>query len=314
MDTQLLDEVIACLPQGRTFFHYHRDRYVLLLLEQLARAGTIHTLADLKRTPFAHWLQKGFVKQWLAAQGRTDLPVSALLQHWPAELPHDSYLLSLGRWGQDRRARWRQTSRPGWNLVLHLNLPLAHRRQLDHAGAGDLDCLQWEGHPRDGHRLTLAWARIDLDFASGEALVEEVQGDWLHQVAQLRRRALRQQAEGLRQMSWYGMEVRTGALLAYAEQVAAQEKVWQEAMLAATLWFLWRELGIGRVFYHRYETSLLLKHFDAHWAPPRSLYTDLPERFGFRLVNDGPGFIESDRQVRALRRRAPDWRWYEWAA
>lgn len=314
MDKHLLDEVIACLPEGRTFFHYHRDRYVLLLLEQLARSGAIHTLADLRRTPFAHWLQKDFVKRWLALQGRADLPVADLLQHWPADLPHQTYLLSLGRWGQDRRNTWRQTSRPGWNLVLHLNLPLAHRRTLGRAGADHIDQLQWREHPRDGHRLTLAWARIDLDFASGEALVEEVQSDWIRRVARLRAFAQRQQARGEPRLRWGGVELKTGVVLDYAAEVAAQEKLWQEAMLAATLWFLWHELGISRVFYHRYETSLLLKHFDAEWAPPRSLYTDLPERFGFRLVGDGPGFIEADRQVRALRRRASDWRWYHWAA
>lgn len=313
MDKQLLDEVIACLPEGRTFFHYHRDRYVLLLLGQLARAGRIATVADLRRTPFAHWLQKGFVKRWLAAQGRADLPVEHLLQHWPTDVPHDVYLLSLGRWGRDRRDTWRQTSRPGWNLVLHLNLPLVHRRQLDRAGAADLDRLQWRCHPRDGHRLTLAWARIDLDFASGEALVEEVQSDWIRRMAQLQARALRHQGRGDARLVWQGMELDTAAALDYAAGVVTQEKHWQEAMLAATLWFLWQELGIGRVFYHRYETSLLLKHFDAEWSPPRSLYTDLPERFGFRLVDEGPGFIEADRQVRALRRRARDWRWYQWA-
>jgi hypothetical protein len=92
MDKNTLEEVIACLPEGRTFFHYHRDRY----------------------------------------------------------------LLSLGAWGHDKRSNWRQTSRPGWNLVLHLNLPMQHQRLMQAAGMGEVDGMQWNCHPRDGERLTMA--------------------------------------------------------------------------------------------------------------------------------------------------------------
>jgi hypothetical protein len=314
MDKQLLDEVIACLPEERTFFHYHRDRYVLLLLEELQRQGTVRTVADLKRTPHAHWLQKAFVKQWLAAQGRADLPVGALLAHWPNELPHFTYLLSLGRWGSDRRDHWLQTSRPGWNLVLHLNLPMQHLRRLRDAGHGDPRRLQGRSHPHDGNRLTLAWTRIDLDLARNEALIEEVQSDWMRDIARLQGYALRQRERGQATMKWRGEDCRTSDLLAYAALLQPQEKIWQEAMLAAALWFLWRELGIRRVYYHSWSTGIAVKHLDPEWAPPRSLYTELPERFGFRRAAAGPEFLERDRRVQRVRRIQPDWSWYHWAA
>jgi hypothetical protein len=322
MDKQLLDEVIACLPEGRTFFHYHRDRYVLLLLEELARRSGVTRISDIKRGPYAHWLQKGFVKEWLAAQGRADVPVQELLSHWPAGLPHFPYLLSLGEWGHERRDVWKQTSRPGWNLVLRLNLPMQHQRYLCRVGgAQDLDDLQWGGHPIDGDRLTLAWARIDLDFATGEALIEEIQSDWTRDIAAMKRCFQRARSNGRSTTWWFGKCVSLRVLEDYVAEFQTQERMWHEAMLSATLWFLWRELGIRRVFYHSWETGNVLKQFARGYSvPPRSLYTDLPERFGFRRVPAGPAFIESDRHVRKLKaklqqqRKPATFSWYHWAA
>jgi hypothetical protein len=321
MDKQLLDEVIACLPEGRTFFHYHRDRYVLLLLEELARRNDVKRVSELKQTPYAHWLQKPFVKDWLAARGRADVPVQDLLQHWPAALPHFTYLLSLGAWGQDRGGGWRQTSRPGWNLVLRLNLPMAHQRYLcEEAGAGGLRDLQWNGHPCDDRRLTLSWARLDIDFATGEALIEEIQSDWTRDVESMRGFVRRARQDGRKTVCWYDREVGLHVLEHYVATFQAQQRLWHEAMLAAALWFLWQELGIRRVFYHSWETGLAVKRMEREWGPPRSLYTDLPERFGFRRVGEGPSFLESSRHVRKLkarqqRQRQPvEWSWYHWAA
>lgn len=320
MDKQLLDEVIACLPEGRTFFHYHRDRYVLLLLEELARRGNVQRVGELKQTPYAHWLQKGFVKEWLAAQGRADVPVQDLLLHWPTGLTHFTYLLSLGAWGQDKRNDWRQTSRPGWNLVLHLNLPLQHQRNLRDIGVADPNRLQGYGHPRARNRLTLAWARIDLDWQTGEALIEEIQSDWMRDIARLRDHGLRLRAAGRTVMRWRGRDIGIADLLDYAQLLMPHAKVWHEAMLSATLWFLWRELGLHRVYYHSWQTGNVLKQLDSDWAPPRSLYSELPERFGFRRVDAGPAFLEGHHCVRRLkakqqRQRKPlEWSWYHWAA
>ena len=53
------------------------------------------------------------------------------------------------------------------------------------------------GHPvlapgeRPYFRETLAWARIDLDLVSSEALVEEIQSDWVRCANRLKRRLSR---------------------------------------------------------------------------------------------------------------------------
>ena len=81
-------------------------------------------------------------------------------------------------------------------------------------------------------------------------------------------------------------------------------------MLCATLWFLFEELGIRRVFYHRHETGARMKAI-THSLPPRSLYTDLPEQFGFRLTHNGPGFIRDGMNRRQLRTFCdPATQWY----
>lgn len=314
MDKNTLEEVIACLPEGRTFFHYHRDRYVLLLLEQMQREHGYSSIRDLKQSPHAVWLQKSFVRDWLAAQGRTDIPLAWLLQYWPQELPHFTYLLSLGAWGHDKRSNWRQTSRPGWNLVLHLNLPMQHQRLMQAAGMGEVDGMQWNCHPRDGERLTMAWARIDLDWTRNEALIEEVQSDWLRHMKWMQRRVQHLQAQGRTTLYWRGHDVSAQGLAQYCGLLMAQEKIWHEAMLSATLWFLWHELGIRDVYYHSWETGNALKNLKPDCAPPRSLYRDLPERFGFSQSRHGPGFLESERHVRKIRRREAAWNWYHWAA
>ncbi|HEX6591421.1 MAG TPA: hypothetical protein VF050_05445 [Moraxellaceae bacterium] len=314
MDKNTLDEVIACLPEGRTFYHYHRDRYVLLLLEQLQREHGYTDIRSLRQTAHAGLLQKNFVREWLATQGRADVPLDTLLQHWPQALPHYTYLLSLGRWGQDKYNTWRQTSRPGWNLVLHLNLPMQHQRMMQAACDMDVMELQWRGHPRTDDRLTLAWSRIDLDWDSNEALIEEVQSDWVRHVRGLQHRARFAQERGRQTVYWRRGEMEVSRLQRYAGFLLAQEKIWHEAMLSATLWFLWHELGIRRVYYHSWQTGNAVKHLTPDCAPPRSLYSELPERFGFSRCAQGPDFLEGNRHVQKVRRRQQDWSWYHWAA
>lgn len=47
-----------------------------------------------------------------------------------------------------------------------------------------LPWLFYHGHPvRKDDVETLAWARIDLDFASNQALIEEIQSDWVKNAA-----------------------------------------------------------------------------------------------------------------------------------
>jgi hypothetical protein len=49
-------------------------------------------------------------------------------------------------------------------------------------------------------------------------------------------------------------------------------------------------------------------------VPPRSLYTELPEKFAFERVNQGPLFLERDPKVKKVKKRQDVWQWYRWAA
>ena len=50
-------------------------------------------------------------------------------------------------------------------------------------GAERDDPFYYSGHPgRAGQNATLAWARIDFDLGSGDALIEEIQSDRIRDV------------------------------------------------------------------------------------------------------------------------------------
>ena len=66
-------------------------------------------------------------------------------------------------------------------------------------------------------------------------------------------------------------------------------------MLAATLWFLYVELGIQRIYYHAYESGCVLKHINST-KPPRSLYTELPRKFCFEKTTQAPEFLLQDKR------------------
>ena len=67
-------------------------------------------------------------------------------------------------------------------------------------------------------------------------------------------------------------------------------KIWAEALLAATVDFLTREVGITHVYPHHFETGNLLKGVRGG-KPPRSLYAALPKRFCFQLGTEVPEFL-----------------------
>jgi hypothetical protein len=140
---------------------------------------------------------------------------------------------------------------------------------------------------KDGTLETLAWARIDLDFASNQALIEEIQSDWVKGV-------------GENHKNWlYGH----GNMHEYREVLRPYAKVWDEAMLTAALCFIRRELGIRDVFYHSYETGNRLKGIERYYhlgKPPRYLYTDLPKKFCFTPTSEAPDFLKSVRYLHYL--------------
>ncbi len=128
MKEELVREIMASLPEGRTFFYYFKDRYALLLLSYVV--GNRISIPKLRQTRFSKLLQKPLVKEIISTQGGGKLSKDCLNSLWPDET--ECYLLTLGKWGL--RRYWHyfhgsdQTSRPGTNLVLQLNFSSKHNR------------------------------------------------------------------------------------------------------------------------------------------------------------------------------------------
>jgi len=308
MERKQIEEIIECLPRGRTKFYYYKDRYAQMLLSYfIGKKGlAVH---QLKNSRYRRLIDKPLVQQVIRNHGCKMLTAKEVGSFWPES--YHCYLLTLSKWGDQRSwsRLYNQTSRSGWNLVLQLNFSSKHNSCYNQLiKPGDLQPFQSYGHPvaGDGHH-TLAWARIDLDFANNEALIEEIQNDWIrlaiksekHLAANENRTQARR-----RYLPRYVRELGCDrqSLSRYLEdELKAHMRVWEEAMLASAIWFLREELGINNIFYHTYDLGCRLKRISGS-RPPRSLYTKLPEKFCFQKTRQAPAFLmqKANRRVRDL--------------
>ena len=288
MQRSELEEIIACLPRGKTLYQYFPDRQALWLLARAAGNGA--RIADLRRGEQAGLLGRPGVRAIIAAKGDGILTAADLDAAWPRRW--QTYRLTLGRWGSDSRrdAAYLQTSRPGWNLVLQMNFSKEHdapfRRYVrDHRDRP----FEFGGHPIAGRRgRTLAWARLDVDLATGEALIEEVQNDWLRFAEWRRQELLAERREG----AIDDPRVHKDTMTYFDRVLAPHRKHWDKAILLAVLMFLVEELGIRRIWMHEAECGARLKQI-LGVAPPRSLYTTLPRSFGFARTKAPPEFLDA---------------------
>ncbi|MEM7081535.1 MAG: hypothetical protein AAF465_02195 [Pseudomonadota bacterium] len=289
-------EIIDCLPRGKTPFYYFKDRYALMLLSLVADQH--QTKNDLKASRFAKLLNKGVIKTALFSCRGRSLDPNAFDAVWPVQ--PQIYHLTLGLWGSRRKNRWRQTSRTGFNLVLQLNFSNQHndayKRLVDDAEAGP---FEYGGHPIAEHPFyTLAWARLDIDLTEGEALIEEIQNDWLREAQWHRNYAKRTLNHTVNPAS----ARRKRDLIRYVDTVLpAHQGVWHEAMLAAAIWFLRRELGVNTIYYHTHDSGAKLKGIH-YRQPPKSLYSRLPTQFCFERTQERPQLLENSTRSPARRK------------
>lgn len=303
MKQQQVDEIIQCLPKGRTLFPYFRDRYAAMLLSWMFDDGC--SIAHIKRSHFARLLEKQLLKEAIAHSGDGHMNEQLLSLSWPGQ--YEQFLLTLGCWGGDSW-RWQQTTRPGHNLVLQVNLHDGYRRWFEETVPVD---DQWRfsniGHPvltQEAHKFyrpTLGWVRIDLDFDTGEALIEEIQTDWLRDMRSL--------------LNWYQRidpdNKDAARLVLYCQSMLRRlETIWDEALMAAALWFIREELGIHHVWYHTFESGCRLKRIKGV-RPPRSLYSGLPKRFCYTRTSEQPEFLLNERKIRRTMRQQPAPQWFK---
>ncbi len=281
MKQEEAEELLSLLPGGRTLFTYGKDRYAISLL-RMGMERACHE--ELKKTSLGRLFEKPQLKAWLGSLGKKAITPGDLDMLWPQET--ETYRLTAGLF-----EGWTQTTRKGddgWNIVLQLNLngsdaEWMERIQPDRGN----DPFERTYHPiHEGRHRTLAWARIDLDWETGEALIEEIQNDRLREVRLDVDRILSQKLTTVR---IWGVEMDANLILRYwNERLRLSRQFWDEAMLCAAIRFIVEELGIRRIWYHSPVSGARLKNVE---DAPVSLYTDLPRRFCFEKTAEVPRFV-----------------------
>jgi len=304
MKPELLSEVIACLPKGRTHYRYFKGAYAPQLLSMLIDKEA--PVRALKTSRLKRLVEHPLVKPVVAQSGNGQLRKVDLDAVW--QEPSQPFLLSISRWGGKGERDWYQKSRHGENLVLQLNLPVENQRQLtkwiEPNGEKTINS-PWSPHPvqkrhKNQHfRDTLAWSRMDLDFKHNEALIEEVQSD---SVRHIRRWASRYKRCACDQCK---LKVK------YVQWFERYSKIWSEAMLMATISFIKEELGIDRIFMHTARSGWQVKKMDKTWNAPKSLYSDLPKKFAFKQTWAAPEFLLETKCYQRLIRKQPDIDFYQ---
>ncbi|VAW91050.1 hypothetical protein MNBD_GAMMA22-2608 [hydrothermal vent metagenome] len=315
MDINLVNEIISCMPKERTIFRYFKDRYAFMLLERFIGEG--ESVATIKRSSFSGLLNKPDVKLAIANAGKGILTSTILNSVWPEDTHH--FILTLGSWGSNSR-RWDQTSRRGYNLVLQLNFSNEHDEQYKRMAKPKFESiLNFIGHPileleeRDYFRETLAWSRIDLDFDKNEVLIEEIQCDWLRRAKNLLRNARFYRERNINMSNRWGFTGSLDNIIKYCEEVLLPyNKIWSEAMLAATIEFIDKELGIKNIYYHSDSTGYKVKKIK-YDKPPRSLYSKLPSKFCFSKTNNAPDFLLQDKNFKQIYKKVDNPEWYRMA-
>jgi hypothetical protein len=297
MDRSTLDELLDLFSGPRRLFYYDKDEYARYLLQrQVVAAGK--SLSSIRQSNWSRLLDRPKLKAALGQWGDGMLSFDRLeLLRAARPLP---FRITFDRWGEAQKSRynWTQVSRPGYNLVIQLNFANDHNQVYNQTVFQPLGRhpFYFSCHPvRAQEEFTLAWARIDLSDNLEEALIEEIQSDWWKDASKeiIRRQHRKRDASG-KWREWTETKSRhqldVKAYEDYLHNVlTAYGELWSEAMLTATLQFLWEEIGVNRIFYHTYETGCQLKNC----KPPRSLYTSLPKRFCFQETAQSPQFLAS---------------------
>ena len=299
MDITTLEGMAAHLHARPRPFSYAKDDYALRLLEFATAEGS--TIDAVRRGCFGRLLHKPSVRAFLATCGGRTLHASDIRRYREGRgLP---FRLSATRWPRTAAKTpagwaWQQTTRPEFNLVLQLNFPRKHTHRLRRLVGHDLEAVEPGLHPaRCDEEITLAWARLDVDVASGVALIEELQSDWVRDVLA--------QCEGDDWEARRWQRYRDEWLRSYGP-------LWDEAMLTAALVVLREQFVCHRVYCHTFEGGLRMKSMVHHWSkPPRSLYTKLPRRFCFEETDVAPHFLRRSPRPRIRRALARgDVRWF----
>lgn len=294
-------------------YWYYRDKYAVQLLEYHLQEEV--KMSDLKASTYQSFLQKAPLKEITSRLTGNRLSPKNLSTYLPKEWLN--FNLTFSKWGgykKHTKDRDNQTTRQGFSFVIQLNFGALHdvqyHRLISPKNVGDHP-FKYTCHPVAvaKSRLTLGWARIDLDLDSGELLIEEIQNDWLREVDSMVKRLtdLEKKNENRFKNHWffYSYNTTLDQLKKYQTYLAPYKKIWAEAILAASIEFSVKEMGIRDIYFHTYESGCKLKDC----TPPKSIYTKLPKRLGFQKTNLAPQFIRDCTYLKKTLRKNDFWWW-----
>ena len=243
MNSMEIDGLLSLFGQDMPAYHYFKDKYALQLAGWYAGEGK--KVAEFKRSRFAGLLQKGVLKDHCAKQGI--LRAAELLEHPSGQ--GWTFRQSLDVWGSDDDWGWTQVSRPGKSLVLRLDFGDEHGKLARKMRVGNaIEQLEWRNHMHADENHNLAWVRMDLDWETGEVLIEEIQNDWLRNARNWIQKEADQPNRGWYRLAKKSVRKNDGRFLMYHREILEPlEKIWSEAMLCAALEFIRDRLGLYTV-------------------------------------------------------------------
>lgn len=311
MDIKELKEVIECFDTQRTLIHYYPDRYVIYLMQKLLGENERMSVSEIRSGAYGKLLNRPLLRGLVSGDGY--LYRTALDYYNPSAI--EGLVVTLGAWNE-RHKSWNQTTQPSANLVLQFNLSKQWSQKISYALGQDANQIFGWGHPVSQKRgCTLGWTRLDMDFDSGEVLIEEIQTDLVRGLNRLKMSLELAKAKQRDSIKLRGIEIPCAkAEVALEVMSSLFYEHWSEAMLWASIWFCLEELGMNHIYYHEHETGALLKGLN-YSRPPRSLYSQLPKKFCFRKTQYGPSFLVNQKAVRRkLNKAKHDVAWYKLAA
>lgn len=306
-----LEFIVQTMGSESKQFYYFRDKYALQLLQYHVKEST--KISALKKSGLKGLLEKTIIRDILSKSGNGAVSQATFSE--PVVEDGRVFNYTLDKWGEyvpHRNDDWYQTTRPGYNLVLQLNFDAWHNYQYCEwiKKDGDRNPFSFSCHPiakQNNH--TMSWCRIDLDLDTGEALIEEIQNDWLREVLFLRSQLAEQleKREGQRSKHWFFSRYPIEESRKYIEAMSFYLGIWEEATLSLAIHFIRTELGLNTIYYHDFDCGNYLKQIvGSH--PPRSLYTRLPKKFGFEKTAETPEFLKKEQYLKKkLKQRDLSW-------
>ncbi len=299
MTQQEIDWIKSCLPE-QMIYPYFKDKYVLDLIRHSYSEKV--SIAELKQSKFNRYLNKPIVKRWLSTCGSGEIDLEKQDHVW---VENTRFMrLSIGEWGEDQRwkkGNYHQVSRPELNLVLQVNFDSSHDLKFyQNIGKENRFLFGNSYHPENEKLNTLGWLRLDIDLDNGEALIEEVQSDWVKDVSEYEVKLNTKPFDP--NCSCLACE-KPHAVRHYVEFFNQYKRIWDELILSAGLWFLVNQLGVTNVWYHSFGSSKHYKMMPHYSLPPKSIYSKLPKKFGFNKVEEVPGLFKKCNALKKLVRK-----------